>query len=355
MSARRALAGLACALLLAGAGAGRACAHELTPALLSIVERGGDVYDVLWRVPIDEAPRALLRPVLPAAAQAPGASHAVSSDSQARYESWQARIAGGLAGREVGLDGPAGAASDALVRIAFLDGRVVHGRLVPAGSPFIVPAAPGRLDTAATYLRLGVEHILLGFDHLLFVLGLLLLSRSLGALVRTVTAFTAAHSVTLALAALGVLHVAQAPAEAVIALSIVFVAREIAVGDGRFPTLAARRPWVVAALFGLIHGLGFAGALAAIGLPAGEVPLALAAFNAGVELGQLAFVVAVLVAASALLAAAAAPWRRGDRAEAVAAPSLSLVAGPARVALGYGIGAVATALCIGRVAIILRP
>ena len=229
---------------------------------------------------------------------------------------------------------------------------MVHGRVSPGGPGFVVPVAPTSWLVASTYLRLGVEHILLGFDHLLFVLGLLLLSRSLGALVRTVTAFTAAHSVTLALAALGVLHVAQAPAEAAIALSIVFVAREIAAGDARFPTLAARRPWVVAALFGLIHGLGFAGALAAIGLPAGEVPLALAAFNAGVELGQLGFVVAVLVAAWALLAAAAALRRRGDR----AAPSLSAVAaGPVRVALGYGIGVLATALCIGRVAIILRP
>jgi len=252
------------------------------------------------------------------------------------------QIPGGLAGRELRLDGPAAAASDGLVRVQLLDGRVVHGRLAPGGSGFVVPAAPGKLATASTYLRLGIEHILLGFDHLLFVLGLMLLVRSLGALVRTITAFTAAHSVTLALAALGVLHVPGPPVEATIALSILFVAREIVVagsgagaGVGASPSLATRAPWAIALAFGLLHGLGFAGALAQVGLPAREVPLALAAFNIGVEIGQLAFVAAIALTGGA--AAAAAMRLRVHAASA------------ARLAAGYGIGVFAAALCIGRV------
>jgi hypothetical protein len=336
-AARRTAAGAA-ALLAALAGAGPARAHELTPSLLSIVQRAPDRYDVVWRVPIDEAPRGLMVPVLPEGEET---AHALSVDTQARYESWSLRIAGGLAGRALRLDGPASATSDGLVRVQLLDGRVVHGRLAPGGPPFVVPAAPSRLQTAAAYLRLGVEHILLGFDHLLFVLGLLLLVRSLGALVRTITAFTAAHSVTLALAALGVLHVPGPPVEATIALSILFVAREIIVAatPGAPPSLAARAPWAVALAFGLLHGLGFAGALAQVGLPAREVPLALATFNVGVEIGQLAFVAAIALLGAA--AAAAGGLRAGG-------------ARLARMAAGYGIGVLAAALCIGRIAVFWR-
>jgi hypothetical protein len=379
MSGRRACGGIAGARLLVGMllvlAGGRARAHELTPSLLSIVERAHDPrddshdvgYDVLWRVPIDEAPRALFTPVLPADATSISMSmsasprpetRSVSTDSAAHYESWSVRIPGGLPGRPIALDGPAGAASDALVRIAFLDGRVVHGRLVSGGPPFVVPAAPSRLATAVTYLRLGVEHILLGFDHLLFVLGLLMLAGSVGAMVRTITAFTVAHSLTLALAALGVVHVPQAPAEATIALSIVFVARELAIrgraarsaGPTAPPSLASRRPWLVAGPFGLVHGLGFAGALAEIGLPAREVPLALAAFNIGVELGQLAFVGAV----SGLFVVAAAAWRARGRVGRASTPRPTAAA-RAQIALGYGIGVVAAVLCIGRIAMIVRP
>jgi hypothetical protein len=150
------------------------------------------------------------------------------------------------------------------------------------------------------YLPLGVEHILTGVDHLLFVLGLLLLVRGAGPLVKTISAFTVAHGVTLTLATLGFVHVPAAPVEAVIALSIVFVAREILQPADVAPGLARRRPWVVAFSFGLLHGLGFAGGLGAAGLPAGHVPLALLAFSAGVETGHLAFVAAVLAAVAGL-------------------------------------------------------
>src|SRR6185295_4271413 len=144
-------------------------------------------------------------------------------------------------------------------------------------------------DVAASYLRLGIEHILTGFDHLLFVLGLCLLIAGRRPLLWTLTAFTAGHSVTLSLAALGFVHVPQAPAEAAIAVTIVILARELA-RPSTTPRLLRRRPWAMAALFGLLHGLGFAGALADIGLPAGDIPLALFSFTVGIEIGQIAFV-----------------------------------------------------------------
>jgi hydrogenase/urease accessory protein HupE len=301
--------------------------HELTPALLSIEEQAGDVYDVVWRVPLDEAPRGLLAPILPDGAQ-PLGPREVQTTGLARTEHWRVRVPGGLGGRSLRLEGPPSARTDALLRLALAGGAVLHGRLSPGGQPFIVPTRPpsGARAVASAYLGLGVEHILLGLDHLLFVLGLILLSPSLRSLLATITAFTAAHSVTLALAALGVLHVPGPPVEATIALSIVFVARELVSSR---PSLAARRPWLVALTFGLLHGLGFAGALAQIGLPVREVPLALAAFNVGVELGQLAFVAAALALSRAL----AQTTRRRLRPLAA-----------------YGIGGAAFAILLGRLA-----
>jgi hypothetical protein len=157
-------------------------------------------------------------------------------------------------------------------------------------------AAPGsRARVAATYFVLGGEHILLGVDHLLFVLGLLLLVRGLGALVMTVTAFTVAHSITLAASVFGYIPLDRGPIEAAIALSIVMLAREIVVADRGTLHLTHRMPWLVAFVFGLLHGLGFAGALGEIGLPQSAIPVALLFFNLGVEAGQLAFVLALLV------------------------------------------------------------
>ena len=148
-------------------------------------------------------------------------------------------------------------------------------------------------DTARRYLALGVEHILLGIDHLLFVLGLLLIVRGPWMLIKTVTAFTIAHSLTLALATLGLVEVPSRPVEAAIALSIVFLAVEILRARRGRIGLTHRFPWLIAFAFGLLHGLGFAGALAEIGLPAGEIPPALLFFNLGVEIGQLMFIAAV--------------------------------------------------------------
>jgi len=184
---------------------------------------------------------------------------------------------------------------------------------------------PGSLvGLAGTYLALGSEHILLGVDHLLFVFGLLLLVRGLAPLVKTVTAFTLAHSVTLAASVLGYIPLDRAPIEAAIALSIVLLAREIVVAEHGRAHLTHRMPWLVSFVFGLLHGLGFAGALGEIGLPDGAVPPALLFFNLGVEVGQLAFVMLSLGVYYLL---------RGR---------LTNLAPKARPALGYSIGALAT-------------
>jgi hydrogenase/urease accessory protein HupE len=199
-----------------------------------------------------------------------------------------------LRGQSVRIAGLEGTMTDVLVRMEFADGSSWSKRLTPAQPAAEIPAQQSGWSVADEYLKLGVDHILLGIDHLLFVLALLLITHGGWKLVKTVTAFTVAHSITLALAALGLVHVPQAPVEAVIALSIVFVATEILRAREGYQGIAARAPWVVAFIFGLLHGFGFAGALAEVGLPEGHIPQALLFFNVGVELGQLLFIAAVL-------------------------------------------------------------
>jgi HupE / UreJ protein len=184
--------------------------------------------------------------------------------------------------------------TDALVQVAFLDGSSWTRRLTPQQPAATIPARESGWSVAGLYLRLGVEHILLGVDHLLFVLALIIITRGTWLLVKTVTAFTVAHSITLALATLGYVHVPSAPVEALIALSIAFVSVEIVRQWQGHEGLTARAPWLVAFAFGLLHGLGFAGALSEIGLPEGQIPLALLFFNVGVEIGQLLFIATVL-------------------------------------------------------------
>jgi len=177
---------------------------------------------------------------------------------------------------------------------AFLLLLLLAGYMQPASASFAMEATPERMQLAATYGRLGIEHILLGFDHLLFVFALILIVRNRRVLVVTVTAFTIAHSITLALAILGVVHMSGRPVEAMIALSILLLAIEIVRIERGVPSMTARWPWVIAFTFGLLHGFGFASALSEIGLPHGDVLLALVSFNIGVELGQLGFIAAVL-------------------------------------------------------------
>jgi hydrogenase/urease accessory protein HupE len=201
---------------------------------------------------------------------------------------------GTLAGARIDFVGLQGTITDVLVRVQLRDG-MSSTTLVRASQPWVeIAAASGPLAVMGAYLTHGVEHILFGFDHLLFVLALILIVRSGRVLLWTITAFTLAHSITLGLATLGLVHVPGPPVEASIALSILLLAVEIVrVNRGQI-SLTARWPWVVAFAFGLLHGFGFASALADIGLPHGDIPLALFAFNVGVECGQIAFVAAVL-------------------------------------------------------------
>jgi len=201
----------------------------------------------------------------------------------------------GLVNETIVIDGLSATQTDTLLRIQLLDGSMHTTVLRPDSPSFVVPEKASKTKLAGSYLGLGIEHILGGFDHLLFVLGLLLIVQSIRLLIKTITAFTLAHSVTLAMATLGFVYVPQAPVEAVIALSIIFLATELSKQHRGETGLTTRAPWLVALCFGLLHGFGFAGALTEVGLPQSDIPLALLFFNVGVEVGQLMFVSGVLV------------------------------------------------------------
>lgn len=267
-------------------------AHEVRPAYLQLRETPTGELAVLWKTPMQGELRLALTPVLSGASEAltPIATRRAGN---AAVQTWRLRLLEPLRGRTLSIDGLSGTLTDALVRIEFADGDTWAARLTPRAPEVRVPAVPGSSEVALSYFGLGVEHILLGIDHLLFVLALLLITRGTQRLVLTITAFTVAHSFTLALATLGFVRVPPAPVEAVIALSIVFVAAEIVRARRGESGLAARAPWIVAFTFGLLHGFGFAGALAEIGLPQGQIPLALLFFNVGVETGQLSFIAVV--------------------------------------------------------------
>jgi hydrogenase/urease accessory protein HupE len=296
------------ALLLVLQGEG--LTHELRPGFLEIRQTGSESYDVRFKVPGRGDMRLALYVRLPA--ECSQAQPRTERTADAFLEHLSARCPGGLAGREVSIDGLAGTLTDVVVRMSLLDGAVQATRLTPDAPYFTVAVAPTWVDTARTYFLLGVQHILLGLDHLLFVLALLLLIRDTWMLVKTITAFTVAHSITLAAAALGWADVAQTPVEAVVALSIAFVAAEVIRHTRHETNLGDQAPWIVAFAFGLLHGLGFGGALKEIGLPQADVPLALLTFNLGVEAGQLLFVFAVLALKASLdrLLTLRLPWIR---------------------------------------------
>lgn len=212
-----------------------------------------------------------------------------------------------LAGHKIGLTGLDASFTDALVRIAPLDRAVQAARLTASAPLVLIAVRPARSQVAQTYFALGVEHILTGYDHLLFVVSLVLLLSGGWRIAKTVTAFTIAHSITLIATSLDLIHAARQPVEICIALSIVFLAVEIVKQHPGAPRLSERIPWAVAFAFGLLHGFGFAGALAEIGLPEGEVPIALLTFNLGVEAGQLVIVASGL-ALLALLRRFALPY-----------------------------------------------
>lgn len=317
-------------------------AHEVRPAYLEIRETGPSRYAVTWRVPArGDDLRLGLGVHLPAKCVTEGelTSYFVAA---AHTQQWHTRCAGPLAGNNIGIDGLSATMTDVLVRIEHGDGAVQTERVLPARPMFIVKARPGTRDVATSYFTLGVEHILTGIDHLLFVLSLLLIVQGARRLVATITAFTLAHSLTLVGATLGLVHVPSAPVEACIALSILFVAAEVVHQKRGVTGLTGRYPWIVAFLFGLLHGFGFASALGAVGLPQGAIPMALLFFNLGVEAGQLAFIVSVLYFIAVWQILTCRPKLR-QRMGALT---------PARVKLAcaYGIGAIAAYWGIERTA-----
>jgi hydrogenase/urease accessory protein HupE len=281
------------------AGAAPAMAHQFAPALLEIEELSAEEAAVRWKQPAVRVQGSQLRPVLPVECEGIGDPEVRKEGTGIRAR-WKIRCPGGLAGKSVGVEGIAGSQADVLLRVTLRDGRRIRHVLKAEAPSFAIDADGSRAGVFKDYAALGIEHILLGWDHLLFVLALVLLVGWGRSLVWTITSFTAGHSVTLALASLGVVYVPQAPIEAAIALSIYFLAVELTSARTGKRTLTQKSPWAVAAGFGLLHGLGFAGALAEVGLPTAEIPLALFSFNVGIELGQLAFVGAVLLAAAAL-------------------------------------------------------
>jgi hydrogenase/urease accessory protein HupE len=209
-------------------------------------------------------------------------------------ERWTVKREGGLTGGTIHIAGLAATMTDVLVHLERLDGSAQVMRFTPSAPSFVVEAAPSQLGVARTYTVLGIEHILTGIDHLLFILALLIITSGGWRLVKTVTAFTISHSLTLTAATLGWVHIPPPPVEAVIALSIVFVAAVIILQQLGVKDITAHAPWLVACTVGSIHGLGFAGGLSEAGLPAGHIPSALLFFSIGVETGHFLFIGVVL-------------------------------------------------------------
>jgi hypothetical protein len=269
------------------------CADEIRPALLEINERDGGWVEVTWKVPMRGNQVEDLTPVLPEFLEPLGAgSGRRVPGAWLEYRTY--RSAGQtLTGATLRIAGLAALPTDVLIRVSLRDGTEHSAILRSGNESFTIPEQATRGELAVSYWQIGTIHILEGFDHLLFLLTLLLIVTGLWPLLKTVTAFTVAHSLTLALATLGIVHIPPAPTEAVISLSILLLAVEVVRKAGGEVTLSERFPWLVAFTFGLVHGLGFAGALSEIGVPQNEVPLALLMFNVGVETGQVMFVVAV--------------------------------------------------------------
>lgn len=282
-----------------------ALADEFRPAYLQLSQANATTYDVLWKVPaLDESTSFKVRPLFPAGTTNLTRQRSGYANNVA-VQRWRINVPGGLEGKAIAFPGLSETRIDVLARLERADGSVQLERILAIDPEFQVKASPGAFEVVQTYTVLGIEHILTGFDHLCFVLALVLIVRGTSRLIWTVTAFTVAHSITLALATLGVIRLPGPPVEATIALSIVFIASEIVQKQRGREGLAAKQPWLVAFAFGLLHGLGFAGALAEIGLPTNAIPLALLFFNVGVEIGQLLFIIVVLAATRLLLLAVA--------------------------------------------------
>jgi len=300
---------------------GCAAAHEVRPAYLQIEEDKPGEFNVLFKTPMQGDLRLALLVLFSGKVEnmTPMVSRPTGS---AMVQTWRMRAVEPLAGQSIIIDGLRNTLTDALVRVAFADGNTWVERLTPGSPQAVIPAAQDWWVVAVVYVHHGIEHILFGFDHLLFVTSLMLIVRNWRVLVKTITAFTFAHSITLTLATVGVVTLPPPLVEVMIALSILLVAVEAVRLEWGETSLTARWPWVVAFSFGLLHGFGFAGALVSLGLPRGDIPLALFSFNVGVEIGQLVFIGAIVMITYAIRRIATVPRK-------------------ATVALSYAVGTVA--------------
>jgi len=283
--------------LVAGLLAGLAppvYAHETRPGYLELREVDPATYSLLWKRPSGGEVEIQIAPVVP-----PGCRLDTPDRQQLTPGAVVVRgtltCQGGLAGKTLQIEGLETTVSDVLMRIQHADGRLESHLLRPATPSVTLGAPTSATERALSYVQLGLQHILLGLDHLLFVLGLLLIVGNRWMLVKTITAFTVAHSITLAIATLGYASAPLVPLNAAIALSILFLGPEIVRVWRGETSFTIRHPWVVAFAFGLLHGFGFASGLTAMGLPKAEIPLALLLFNVGVELGQVGFVLLVVM------------------------------------------------------------
>lgn len=304
-------------------------AHEIRPAYLEINQVSDTSYSVTWKIPKLNNRIPKISPLFPKGF----ILNKKSSETlvNAQVERFEGIYHDALSGKEISIDKLPLTLVDVMVKINLSDGITHHFLLQPSHATKQIPVMPNKFEVFQLYTVLGIEHILIGIDHLLFILGLLLLIQNWRTLLYTITAFTLAHSITLGLSTLGLITIPQAPIEAIIALSIVFLAREYIMLQRGIRSLSVKKPWIVAFAFGLLHGLGFAGVLSEIGLPQKEVPLALLTFNIGIEIGQIIFIAVMML----LLALANKMIKKS--------PSYT------RMIPGYALGIIATFWVIERV------
>ena len=271
-------------------------ADEIRPAYLELKEKTPNTFSVVFKVPAHGDKKLSLQAVLPETCQLLGEKNAAFL-AGSYIERWYVKCKTGMINEQIKVVGLENTNTDLLLRLEFLNGTSQSELLSPVKTSYTVPQEASSSQVIKTYTWMGITHILMGFDHLLFVFALLLIVKSMRRLLWTITAFTLAHSITMAGATLGIVQIPQQPVEAMIALSILFLAMEIVHEKQGKVGLASQYPWLIAFIFGLLHGFGFAGALAEIGLPEQAITLALIFFNIGVELGQLMFVSTVVLAA----------------------------------------------------------
>jgi len=313
-------------------------AHEAHPVFVELIEVLPGEFEVTWKEPIlgvPSPPQSTIRfPTGTIEVEKPSgwinAGFFLVQESRVRHPE-------GLAGKRLDFPDLPRTSTHAFVRIEHANGVIQNSRATPDHPHIVIDPTPEGWRVAFLYFRVGLEHILLGIDHLLFVLGLLLLVDRRWMLFKTVTAFTVAHSLTLLLATFAIVRVPEVPLNAAIALSILFLGPEIVRKWRGGTSLTIRHPWLVAFLFGLLHGIGFSSGLSLSGIPTAEIPHALLWFNIGVEAGQLAFVALVLALA----------W-------AVRTLQLDRPAWVGRIP-GYAVGSFGAYWTLQRVAVLLAP